>query len=153
MCVEGTLTNIHKQIISASSEYVNHLAEYIYIYYVSERHLLSFDVFYKINNIYVERGEINRALSNDDYVNESNEKQCMLLDQCLNKIEEIRKCYVDLGEKPHTECFLVYDALNDKLTVTYNYDARYENSPLEEFDMTPEGEFDKWFSKVKSQGL
>ncbi|MGT2925754.1 hypothetical protein [Streptococcus cuniculipharyngis] len=152
MCVEEMLNNIHKQIISASSEYVNHLAEYIYIYYVSERHLLSFDVFYKINNIYVERGEINRALSNNEYVNESSDKQCLLLDDCLSKIEEIRKYYVNLGEKPHTECFLVYDVLNDKLIVTYNYNARYETRP-DDVHMTPEEEFDKWFSKVKSQGL
>lgn len=152
MGINETLDNIHDQMIAVSSEYVAYLADKIYIYYVSERNLLSFDVFYEINNEYVERGEINRALSNGKYVDESDEKQNILLDFCLNKIKEIKKTYYNLGEKPHTECFMVYDVLSKQLDVKYVYDARYETRP-DHVHMTPEEEFEKWFEQVKAQEL
>ncbi|TWS95541.1 hypothetical protein [Streptococcus sp. sy018] len=152
MILDEQLRDYHDQMIIASSRYVNHLANCIYIYYVSERYLLSFDVFYKIDDKYVERGELNQVLSDIEFIDESDEKQNILLDSCLELIKKIRKHYAELGKPPHTECFMIYDVDNNKLDIDYIYDARYETRP-DHIHMTPEEEFDKWFDQVKSQGL
>ena len=67
---EDKFMEVQASMISLALEYVQNQAEKVYIYCISEEALLSFDVFYKINGVYVKLHKVNSVL--DTKVDDSN---------------------------------------------------------------------------------
>ena len=59
---EDKFMEVQVSMISLAMEYVQNQAEKVYIYCISEEALLSFDVFYKINGVFVKLHRVNTVL-------------------------------------------------------------------------------------------
>lgn len=148
MTVNKELSKIFNNIVEISKDYIENQGQKIYVYCVTERYLLFFNIFYQVDNQYLKKHEVNTVLPEN-----SDEKQLYFLDEGMNYLEEFEELHQKYQTEVPTESWLIYDMETETLETKFNYDARYENSPLEEFHMTPEEEFDKWFEEVKAKGL
>lgn len=153
MIFEDQVKLLERKMIDLSLAYANNQVDGVYIYAVLKRTIWSFDVFYRVDNIYVKRHYLNTVFNPQHQIDGSSDRQFKLLDDGMELIQMVIDFHQSNDLPYLTEMWIIYNAQTEKWETTYSYDARYENSPLEEFDMTPDKEFDKWFSKVKSQGL
>ncbi|QWV86631.1 hypothetical protein KQ224_00360 [Streptococcus parasuis] len=142
---EDQFMEIQIGMVSLAMEYVNGQADDIYIYGISEKEIISYNVFFKIKDSFVKIHKVNSVLTNK--VNDSDG----MLFSVLRYGNEDLQALIDLcdnnGHEHPTELWLVYDAKSNHLETKYSYEARYENDE----DLIPRLEFEKWFEEVKAE--
>ncbi|MBF0780471.1 MULTISPECIES: hypothetical protein [unclassified Granulicatella] len=147
---EDKFMELQISMVSLSMEFVNNQADNIYIYCIADE-LYRFDVFYKINNKYVYRHEINNNLSKENRIDNSDEREFSMLEYGIDDIEKIVSLYKEYGKEHPTEMWIIYDAKKNSLDAKYSYEGRYKKDNALLLD--PVDEFDKWFEKVKENNL
>lgn len=140
---EDKFMEVQASMISLALEYVQNQAEKVYIYCISEKGLLSFSVFYKINGTVTKMHKVNESVT----AKVDTSKNMMVAVQRFG-LEDIEKL-IDVCQKFHrehpTEMWLVYDAETNSLKSKYSYEGRYDKDE----ELLPSEEFDKWFEEVK----
>lgn len=144
---EDKFMDIQIGMVALANEYVQGQADKIYIYGISEKGLVSYNVFFKINNSVVEIHKVNSVLANK--VNDSDDVMFSVLSYGCEDLQAlIDLCDSNNCENP-TEMWLIYDAKSNSLDTKYSYEARYEKD--ENLELLPNEEFDKWFEEVKKE--
>ena len=144
---EDQLMDIQSDMISLSLEYVENKAETVYIYVVLEDGLVSFDVFYKINGVFVELHRVNTVL--DTKVDDSDNMMFSVLRYGNEDIQKLIDVYQEYNREHPTEMWLVYDVQKNRLESRYSYEGRYEKD--DDLELLPSLEFEKWFEEVQGQ--
>ena len=144
---EDKFMEVQVSMISLAMEYVQNQAEKVYIYCISEEALLSFDVFYKINGVFVKLHRVNTVL--DTKVDDSDNMMFSVLRYGLEDIQKLLDIYQEYNREHPTEMWLIYDAKKNSLDSRYSYEGRYDKDE----ELLPRLEFEKWFEEVKEQDL
>ena len=144
---EDKFMEVQVNMISLAMEYVQNQAEKVYIYCISEEALLSFDVFYKINGVYVKLHKVNTVL--DTKVDDSDNMMFSVLRYGNEDIQKLIDVCQEYNREHPTEMWLVYDAQKNSLDSRYSYERRYDKDE----ELLPRLEFEKWFEEVKSREL
>ncbi|MWV55908.1 hypothetical protein [Streptococcus zhangguiae] len=140
---EDRFMEIQSDMVSLGLEYVRWQADKVYIYSISEQELVSFNIFFKINNSLVKIHKVNSVLVNkvDDSI------QFELLHYGNEDIEKIISLCKEYNREHPTEMWLLYDVKNNTLESRYSYEARYEKDE----ELIPRLEFDKWFEEINAE--
>ena len=144
---EDKFMEVQVSMISLAMEYVQNQAEKVYIYCISEEALLSFDVFYKINGVFVELHRVNTVL--DTKVDDSDNMMFSVLRYGNEDIQKLIDVYQEYNREHPTEMWLVYDVQKNRLESRYSYEGRYEKD--DDLELLPSLEFEKWFEEVQGQ--
>ena len=144
---EDKFMEVQASMVSLALEYVQDQAEKVYIYCVSEEALLSFDVFYKINGVFVELHRVNTVL--DTKVDDSDNMMFSVLRYGNEDIQKLIDVYQEYNREHPTEMWLVYDVQKNRLESRYSYEGRYEKD--DDLELLPSLEFEKWFEEVQGQ--
>ena len=140
---EDKFMEVQASMISLALEYVQNQAEKVYIYCVSEDDLLSFNVFYKINDVITKMHKVNDVINKR--IDDSDNIVFAVLGYGIEDIEKL----IDVCQKFHrehpTEMWLVYDAETNSLKSKYSYEGRCDKDE----ELSPQKEFEKWFKEVK----
>ena len=144
---EDKFMEVQASMVSLALEYVQDQAEKVYIYCVSEEALLSFDVFYKINGVFVELHRVNTVL--DTKVDDSDNMMFSVLRYGNEEIQKLIDVYQEYNREHPTEMWLVYDVQKNRLESRYSYEGRYEKD--DDLELLPSLEFEKWFEEVQGQ--
>ena len=144
---EDKFMEVQASMVSLALEYVQDQAEKLYIYCVSEEALLSFDVFYKINGVFVELHRVNTVL--DTKVDDSDNMMFSVLRYGNEDIQKLIDVYQEYNREHPTEMWLVYDVQKNRLESRYSYEGRYEKD--DDLELLPSLEFEKWFEEVQGQ--
>ena len=144
---EDKFMEVQASMISLALEYVQDQAEKVYIYCISEEALLSFDVFYKINGVFVELHRVNTVL--DTKVDDSDNMMFSVLRYGNEDIQTMLDICQEYGREHPTEMWLVYDVQKNRLESRYSYEGRYEKD--DDLELLPSIEFEKWFEEVQGQ--
>ena len=147
MTFEDKFMEVQVGMISLAMEYVQDQAEKVYIYCISEEALLSFDVFYKINGVFVKLHRVNTIL--DIKVDDSDNMMFSVLRYGNEDIQKLLDICQEYNREHPTEMWLIYDAQKNTLNSRYSYEGRYEKDE----ELLPNLEFEKWFEEVKSEEL
>ena len=144
---EDKFMEVQVSMISLAMEYVQNQAEKVYIYCISEEALLSFDVFYKINGVYVKLHRVNTVL--DTKVDTSKNMMVAVQRFGLEDIQKMLDVCQEYNREHPTEMWLIYDVQKNSLDSRYSYEGRYDKDE----ELIPRLEFAKWFEEVKEQEL
>ena len=144
---EDKFMEVQASMVSLALEYVQDQAEKVYIYCVSEEALLSFDVFYKINGVFVELHRVNTVL--DTKVDDADNMMFSVLRYGNEDIQKLIDVYQEYNREHPTEMWLVYDVQKNRLESRYSYEGRYEKD--DDLELLPSLEFEKWFEEVQGQ--
>src|SRR5699024_5883596 len=137
---EFNFSEIQADMVAICLEYVNDMADDIYIYCSYEQNLYKFDVFYKVNNQYVHKHELNKV-SNHKY-NVSLDRQKALMKIGLNNLKLIHQKCQEFNQDMPTEIKLHYNVKENSLKGKYKYDAVYSNHRSEEHTSELQSRFD-----------
>ena len=143
---EDKFMEVQASMISLAMEYVQDQAEKVYIYCISEEALLSFDVFYKINGVFVKLHRVNTVL--DTKVDDSHNMMFSVLRYGNEDIQKLIDVCQEYGREHPTEMWLVYDVQKNRLESRYSYEGRYEKD--DDLELLPSLEFEKWFEEMKN---
>ena len=144
---EDKFMEVQVSMISLALEYVQNQAEKVYIFCISEEALLSFDVFYKINGVYVKLHKVNTVL--ETKVDDSDNMMFSVLRYGLEDIQKMLDVCQEYDREHPTEMWLIYDAKKNSLDSRYSYEGRYDKDE----ELLPRLEFEKWFEEVKNKQL
>ncbi|GHU77796.1 hypothetical protein FACS189462_0630 [Spirochaetia bacterium] len=146
---EDYFTELQADMVDICLEYVKNKAEKIYIYISREGKMTMSGVFYKINNIFVERHKLNDALTEDEkrkfQYDVSDDQQRSLLTIINGDVAKIIKLCKQYNKDMPTEMKIIYDVTKTSMKAEYKYDLQYSNDP----EKLPEHIVDEWFEKVK----
>ncbi|WP_061909206.1 hypothetical protein [Streptococcus cristatus] len=142
---EDKFMEVQASMISLAMEYVQNQAEKVYIYCISEEALLSFDVFYKINGVFVKLHRVNTVL--DTKVDTSKNMMVAVQRFGLEDIQTMLDICQEYDREHPTEMWLIYDAQTNSLDSRYSYEGRYDKDE----ELLPSLEFEKWFEEVQGQ--
>jgi uncharacterized protein related to proFAR isomerase len=147
---EDYFSELQTDMVAIALEYVENEADDIYIYCSYEPEMYVFDVFYKINNQFVYKHNLNDAInstSNKKFrYDTSEQRQEAVLDIGLENLEKIHElCKKHEREMP-TEIKLHYNVQKNSLTGKYKYDLIYSNDE----ELLPDDIFEKWFGQVQN---
>ena len=144
---EDKFMEVQASMVSLAMEYVQDQADKIFIYCISEEALLSFDVFYKINGVFVKLHRVNTVL--DTKVDDSDNMMFSALRYGLEDIQTMLDVCQEHDREHPTEMWLVYDVQRNRLESRYSYEGRYEKD--DDLELLPRIEFEKWFEEVQGQ--
>ena len=136
---------VQASMISLAMEYVQNQAEKVYIYCISEEALLSFDVFYKINGVFVKLHRVNTVL--DTKVDDSDNMMFSVLRYGLEDIQKLLDVCQEYNREHPTEMWLIYDNVQNKVKGKYSCDLFYSNSDT----LTADDIFEQWYNEVKEE--
>ncbi|MFD2656794.1 DUF600 domain-containing protein [Gracilibacillus thailandensis] len=146
---EDYLSELQADMVAICLEYVENMAEDIYIYCSYEPEMYAFDVFYRINGQIVLKNNLNEAIDNTNhkpiFCDTSENRQEAVLDIGLKNLEEIHKKCKEYGRDMPTEIKLHYNVKQNSLKANYKYDLVYSNDD----ELLPDDIFDNWFEEVK----
>lgn len=149
---EDYFSELQADMVAICLEYVESKAEDIYIYCSYEPEMYVFDVFFKINNQFVYKHNLNDAVNNASKLGKetliydtSEQRQEAVLDIGLEDLEKIHEKCKEYGKEMPTEIKLHYDVKQNSLKGKYRYDLVYSNDD----ELLPDDIFDLWFEKVK----
>ncbi|GHT68392.1 hypothetical protein FACS1894110_15830 [Spirochaetia bacterium] len=146
---EDYFTELQADMVDICLEYVENKAEEIYIYVSREGRTQTGNVFYKINNMFVKKYELNDALTEDErkkfQYDVSDVQQNGVLAIINEDIEKIEKLCKQYDKAMPTEMKIVYDVAKTSMKAEYRYDLVYTNDP----DKLGNDIFDEWYEKVK----
>lgn len=149
---EDYFSELQADMVAICLEYVENEAEDIYVYCSYEPEMYVFDVFYKINNQFVFKHNLNDAVDSTSRGNKaliydtSEQRQDTVLNVGLENLEKIHeKCKEYRREMP-TEIKLHYNVNKNSLKGKYRYDFVYSNDE----ELLPDDIFELWFEEVKN---
>ena len=116
---EDKFMEVQVSMISLAMEYVQNQAEKVYIYCISEEALLSFDVFYKINGVYVKLHRVNTVL--DTKVDTSKNMMVAVQRFGFEDIQKMLDVCQEYNREHPTEMWLIYDSQKNSLDSRYSY--------------------------------
>lgn len=145
---EKYFSEIQADMISIGLEYVKNRAENVYVYASSEGDIISSNFFYKMNNMYVKKHNLNDAIDvSEERYDVSTERQFAVLDIINEDVEKIKKLCEECDRDMPTEFKLVYDVQKNKLKAEYKYDLVYSDNPVKTANHIAE----EWFEQIKSE--
>lgn len=149
---EDYLTDLQADMVDICLEYVENEAEDIYIYCSYEPEMYVFDVFFKINNQFVFKHNLNDAIKSTSNVDKkelkydtSEERQEAVLDIGLENLEKIHEKCKEYDREMPTEIKLHYNVRQNSLNGKYKYDLVYSNDE----ELLPDDIVDLWFEEIK----
>ncbi|QOS80370.1 DUF600 domain-containing protein [Paenibacillus sp. JNUCC31] len=137
---EDYFSELQSDIVSICLEYVDKRADVIYICCYHELGEYGMDVFYKINDVFVEKHKVNEIYSEIDV---SEERQYALLRIGNEDLLKIINLFEKYNREMPTEMKLTYDVIKNKLEATYSYDLKFTNLSKSASEV-----FDEWFEEV-----
>lgn len=146
---EEELMTVHRNITLSCLQYVQGKADKIFIYFITERSLTTFDVFFKIGTNYCYAHKVNDFLASDQAIDTSNKAQNKMLDEVFEDLEAFREIHEHYNRERPTESRLVYDVNDGNLQWEYSYEKRYERDK----NLIPSEEMEKWFEEVRSKNV
>ncbi|MNI56847.1 hypothetical protein D3C73_1118740 [compost metagenome] len=137
---EDYFSELQSDIVSICLEYVDKRADVIYICCYHELGEYGMDVFYKINDVFVEKHKVNEIYSEIDV---SEERQYAVLRIGNEDLLKIINLFEKYNREMPTEMKLTYDVIKNKLEATYSYDLKFTNLSKSASEV-----FDEWFEEV-----
>jgi len=137
---EDYFSELQSDIVSICLEYVDKRADVIYICCYHELGEYGMDVFYKINDVFVEKHKVNEIYSELDV---SEERQYAVLRIGNEDLLKIINLFQKYNREMPTEMKLTYDMIKNKLEATYSYDLKFTNLSKSASEV-----FDEWFEEV-----
>ncbi|WFD11943.1 immunity protein YezG family protein [Tepidibacter hydrothermalis] len=145
---EEYFSETQADMISICLEYVKNRAEKVYVYASCEGDVISSSFFYKINNMYVKKHNLNDAIDGgEERYDVSTERQFAVLDIINEDIENIKKLCIEYDRDMPTEFKMIYDVQKNGLKAEYKYDLVYSNDPVK----TANHIGLEWFEEIKSK--
>ncbi|MDG5471395.1 DUF600 domain-containing protein [Jeotgalibacillus sp. ET6] len=151
---EDYFSELQADMVAICLEYVENEAEDIYIYCSYEPEMYMFDVFFKINNQYVFKHNLNDAVDNNSSIDKksieydtSNQRQEAVLDIGLQNLEKIHEICKEYGREMPAEIKLRYSVKDNSLKGEYKYNLVYSNDE----ELLPDNIFECWFEEVKKE--
>lgn len=141
---EDYFSEIQADMVAICLEYVRYQADDIYIYCSYEANMYAFDVFFKIQGIFIRKHKLNEISEEYDA---SIERQDKLLDIGIKNLESIYEKCKEFDRDMPTEIKLHYNVKKNRLTATYKYELVYSNDD----NLLPDHIFDQWFEEVKKE--
>ncbi|WP_128102972.1 DUF600 domain-containing protein [Paenibacillus sp. DCT19] len=117
---EDYFSELQSDIVSICLEYVDKRADVIYICSYHELGEYGMDVFYKINDVFVEKHKVNEIYSE---IVVSEERQYAVLRIGNEDLLKIINLFEKYNREMPTEMKLTYDVIKNKLEATYSYDG------------------------------
>lgn len=149
---EDYFSELQADMVAICLKYVENKAEDIYIYCSYELEMYTFDVFFKINDQYVFKHNLNDAVNSiskmdkkDLIYDTSEQRQEAVLDIGLENLEKIHEICKEYGKEMPTEMKLHYNVKQNSLKGKYRYDLVYSHHE----ELLPDDIFDCWFEEVK----
>ncbi|MGM0805595.1 MAG: DUF600 domain-containing protein [Bacillota bacterium] len=147
---EDYFSELQTDMVAICLEYVEHEADDIYIYCSYEPEMYVFDVFYRINNQFVYRHNLNDAIDSTSEKNfkydTSEQRQEAVLDIGLKNLVKIHELCKEYEREMPTEIKLYYNVQQYSLTGKYKYDLIYSNNE----ELLPDEIFEEWFGQVQN---
>lgn len=145
---EEYFSEIQADMISICLEYVNKRAEKVYVYASCEGDISFSSFFYKINNMYVKKHNLNEAIDEgEERYDVSTDRQFAVLDIINEDIDKIKKLCIEYERDMPTEFKLIYDVQKNSLKAEYKYDLVYSNDPVK----TANHIAMEWFEQIQSE--
>lgn len=141
---EDYFSEIQADMVAVCFEYVDGKAEELFIYCSNENDTMSVSYFYKINNMILERHEINKEVSSIDVSIDRQEKVMSILLSDLQRLEDLCKEY---SKDVPTEIKIRYNIPKNSLEAKYSYDILYSNSE----EKSTEDIEQEWINKLKEE--
>jgi len=146
---EDYFSELQADMVSICLEYVDNMAEKIYIYCSCEETIISSDFFYCIGGKVRERHKLNDGNDmnkNNKYIYDTSPKrQDMVLDILIEDIKKIMTLCKEYNREMPTEIKLVYDVQKNSLKAEYKYDLVYYNDSVK----TADDIAIEWFEKIR----
>ncbi|WP_297430667.1 hypothetical protein [Clostridium sp.] len=143
---EEYFSEIQADMISICLEYVNNRAEKIYLYASCEGNIAFSSFFYKINNIYVKKHNLNDAIDeSEERYDVSTERQFAVLNIINDDVKKIKNLCIEYERDVPTELKLIYDVKKNSLKAEYKYDLVYSNDSVK----TANHVAMEWFEQIK----
>ena len=139
---EDLFMEIQEDMIVAGLDFVDEVADKIYIYGSQEGRLSVGDCFFEVNGDVYTRTEL-KELSDDYYACDKKETICIrTLTNDVSKMDDLCKEY----DRPMpTEIKMVYDVKKGSLSVDYKYELVYMNKK----DLYANDIVEQWYNEVK----
>jgi len=144
---EDYFSEIQADMVAICLEYVENVAETIYIYCSHEEGMISSDFFYRINNQLKERHKINECGTISYDV--STDRQDMVLEILNDDIEKMINLCKEYDRPMPTEMKLVYEVKNNSLVADYQYELVYSLDDVKTADEISE----EWFAEISKKNL
>lgn len=141
---EDFFSEIQADMVNICLEYVDRNAEELYIYCSNENNTMSVSYFYKINNIILERHEVNKELKEIDVSISRQQQVISILLNDLQKLENLCKKY---NKEVPTEIKIKYNVSKNSLKAQYKYEIVYSNDESK----TSENIEQKWINELKKE--
>lgn len=131
-------------------EYVEDLADRVYVYALCEQGIISSRFFYLINDTHVKCHKVNDALrAGDEKYDVSRNRQSMVMRILCEDIKKIQALCTEYQKEMPTEMKVIYDVKSGKFTAEYKYDLLYTNDDVK----TATHMYNEWFEEVKKKKL
>ncbi|USK34305.1 DUF600 domain-containing protein [Bacillus sp. F19] len=149
---EDYFSELQTDMVAICLEYVDDKADDIYIYCSYEPEMYSFDVFYRINNRFVLKHEVNNAVKiitrkPEHVYDTADNRQFGVLDIGNEDLQKIHQKCKEFGREMPTEMKMHYSVTNNKLEVKYRYDLVYSNDDI----LLPDDIFEKWYKEISGK--
>ena len=143
---EDEFSALQADMVSICLEYVDDVADKIYIYCSAEDGWITGDFFYQINGKVVQCHRLNEVLlpGQAEY-DVSGDRQDAVLDVISEDIAKLQAVCKKYNRPMPTEMKLVYNVKTDAFDAEYKYEAQYADDP----EKTADDIVDEWFDKVK----
>ncbi|MGX1265713.1 hypothetical protein RKD55_003517 [Rossellomorea marisflavi] len=143
---EDYFSELQTELVAISLEFVNHVADEIYIYGSYEPDAYYFNVFYKVQGTILLKHKLNEV-STEFFYDVSKERQMALQRIGTEILEEIHKRCNEFNRDMPTEIKLLYNIKNNTLQAKYNYDVVYSHDDA----LLPNNVFKTWFDEVTEE--
>ncbi|WP_085990928.1 DUF600 domain-containing protein [Oceanobacillus senegalensis] len=150
---EDYFSELQADMVAICLEYVENEVEDIYIYCSYEPEMYVFDVFFKINNQFVFKHNLNDAVTSRSKIGKkeliydtSEQRQEAVLDIGLENLEKIHEKCKEYEKEMPTEIKLHYNVKKNSLKGKYRYDLVYSNDE----ELLPDDIFNLWLDEVKN---
>jgi hypothetical protein len=140
---EDYFSEIQADMVSICLEYVNGVADKIYIYCSYESGMIAPSYFYSINGKLVERHKLNDVGSIQYDVSPERQKQVFSI--IIDDIKTMIKLCDEHKREMPTEMKMIYDVKTRKFKADYSYELIYTNVP----DKIADHVANEWFEEVK----
>ncbi|BAV37305.1 immunity protein YezG family protein [Enterococcus faecalis] len=145
---EDKITDLQVDMVDSAFQYIEGRADKIYLYASIEEGVLSFNVFYQINNKIVFMSKVNDALENNEKKYDvSDDEQLATLDAGLECLQKLERVFEEYDKPVPTQFKLVYDIKSEHLKMEYKYDLQYSNTD----DLHSSDIFMAWYEEVKKE--
>jgi hypothetical protein len=139
---EDLFTEFQADMVSVCLEYVNDIAEKIYIYVSCEGKLIAADFFFRIDGSIRRRHALNE--NSVERYDVSEERQYAVLEMLTDDVKKIKKLCEESDKPMPAEFKLIYDVQSRSLDASYQYESMRNRFP----DKTPLTILDEWISQI-----